>query len=257
MENGKIRNEAEISAYQGAGFSRNDGFQAMARGSAINIFLFSIFHLPFYSLRMSLTTQQRFGAYFTGFGIGCVLVGIYLSARGLPHSPEPPAPGVIRREVPGALAQWMITGAPVDGDFILSHDDNRTTGGADAATGRFTRALVVSGLDPGAFIRVEEDSFNKDPDKVVDWKYMFADHARAQLQPGVDTRTLADAMNPFGWHFVGDKDKDGWATILLNGHDVKTLPQALAQLRAWPQWVAAAEPDYLPAPSLIHGAPGP
>jgi len=206
---------------------------------------------------MSLTTRQRFGAYFTGFGIGCLLVGIYLSMRGLPHTPEPTPPGVIRHETPGALAQWMLRGAPIDGDFILSHDDNRTTGGADAATGRFIRAVVVSGLDPGAFIRVEESSLIKEPDQVVDWKYMLADRVRAQLKPGADTRAMADAMTPLGWRFSGGKDQDGWATILLKDHDVKALPLALGQLRAWPQWVAAAEPDYLPAPSLTPGSRGP
>src|SRR5271170_2804641 len=103
-------------------------------------FAFCIFHSTFPP--MSLSTAQRFGAYFTGFGLGCVLVGIYLSVRGLPHPPEAPPPGVIRRETPGALAQWMATGTPIDGDFVLSHDDNRMTGGADAATGRFTRAAV-------------------------------------------------------------------------------------------------------------------
>ncbi len=204
---------------------------------------------------MSLTTSQRFGAYFIGFGLGCVLVSIYLSVRGLPHPPEPPPPGVIRREVPGALAQMMLSGTPIDGDFVLSHDDSRTL--AAPAAGRFTRALVVAGLDPGAFIRVEEQSLVTDPDKVVDWKFMFADHARAQLKPGADTRALADAMKPLGWRFAGDKDKDGWATILLSGHSVKSLPQALAQLQAWPQWVAAAAPDYLPAPSLMAGTRGP
>jgi hypothetical protein len=203
---------------------------------------------------MSLSTPQRFGAYFIGFGIGCVLVSIYFSVRGLPHAPEPPPPGVIRREVPGALAQWMLSGMPIEGDFVLSHDDNRTTGGANA--GRFTRALVVPGLDPGAFIRIEEQSLVKDYDQVVDWKFMFADHVRAQLQPGVDTRVLADAMNSFGGHFAGDKDKDGWSTILLKDHDVKSMPQALAQLQAWPQWVAAAAPDYLPPPSMATGMPG-
>ena len=205
---------------------------------------------------MSLTMPQRLGAYFTGFGIGCILVGVYLAVRGLPQQPAPPPPGVIRREVPGALAQWVLSGSPIDGDFVLSHDDNRTTGGADAATGKFTRALVVAGLDSGAFIRVEEQSTNQNPERVLDWKYMFADHARIKLQPGVDTRTLADAMNPFGWRFTGERDQDGWATILLKDHDVKSLPKAIAQLQAWPQWVAAAEPDYLPAPTLIHQNPG-
>jgi hypothetical protein len=204
---------------------------------------------------MSLTTPQRFGAYFIGFGLGCVLISIYFSVRGLPHPPEPPPPGVIRREVPGALAQMMLAGAPIDGDFVLSSDDSRTM--AVPAAGRFTRALVVTGLDPGAYIRVEEQSLVTAPNQVVDWKFMFADHARVQLKPGVDTRPLADAMQPLGWRFAGDQDRDGWATILLRGHHVKSLPQALAQLRAWPQWVVAAEPDYLPAPSLMAGTSGP
>jgi hypothetical protein len=205
---------------------------------------------------MSLSTRQRFGAYFTGFGLGCLLVTIYLSMRGLPHTPEPTPPGVIRHETPGALAQWMLRGAPIDGDFILSHDDNRTTGGADLASGRFTRSLVVSGLDPGAFIRIEETSLIKEPEKVTDWKYMLADRVRAQLKPDADTGAMANAMTPLGWGFSGGKDKEGWATILLKDHDVKALPQALAQLRAWPQWVITAEPDYLPAPTLVPVARG-
>jgi hypothetical protein len=175
-------------------------------------------------------------------------VTIYVSVRGLPHQPEAPPIGVIRREVPGALAQWMANGTLVDGDFILSHMDTRVTGGADPVTGKFARAVVVAGLDPGAFIRVEEQSQNKEPDKVTDWKFMFAGQVRARLVPNADTAALAKAMMPLGWNFTGGQDKDGWVTIVLKDHDVKSVPQAVAQLKAWPQWVAEATPDYLPAP---------
>ncbi|HTB63189.1 MAG TPA: hypothetical protein VK737_06335, partial [Opitutales bacterium] len=126
----------------------------------------------------------------------------------------------------------------------------RVTGGADPVTGKFARAVVVAGLDPGAFIRVEEQSQNKEPDKVTDWKFMFAGQVRARLVPNADTAALAKAIMPLGWNFTGVQDKDGWVTIVLKDHDVKSVPQAVAQLKAWPQWVADATPDYLPAPSL-------
>ncbi len=201
---------------------------------------------------MSLTLRQRFGAYFIGFGIGCVIVAIIFSIRGLPHKSEyePPAPGVIRRQVPGVLAQLAQSGQPIEGDYVLSREDSRKLGRIDPATGRFYRAVVVAGLDPGAFIRVEEQSFNKEPDKVVDVKFMFADQVRAQLKPDTDTKALAEAMAPFGWHYVGAKGPDGWVTISLKDHDVRCAPVAVAQLQAWSQWVITAEPDYLPAPTL-------
>ncbi len=114
---------------------------------------------------MSLSTRQRFGAYFIGFGIGCVIVAIIFTLRGLPQKPgfEPPAPGVVRREVPGMLAQLALSGRPIEGEYVLSHEDSRTAGGLDPATGRFSRAIVVAGLDPGAFIRVEEQSSSRTP----------------------------------------------------------------------------------------------
>ena len=201
---------------------------------------------------MSLTTRQRFGAYFIGFGIGCVICAVIFTIRGLPHKAdyEPPAPGVIRRQVPGVLAQLAQSGQPIEGEYVLSHEDSRMLGGIDPATGRFYRAIVVAGLDQGSFIRVEEQSFNNDPNKVVDVKYMFADQVRTQLKPDADTKGLANAIAPFGWHYVGGKGTDGWMTIALKDHDVRSVPLAIAQLQSWPQWVAAAEPDYLPAPVL-------
>jgi len=204
---------------------------------------------------MSLTTRQRIGAYFIGFGIGCVLVAIIFTIRGLPHSAqaEPPPPGVIRREVPGVLGQMMQAGQPIAGDFVLSLEDSRKSGKIDPDTGRFSRAIVVAGLDPGAFIRVEEQSLLKAPDAVVDWKFMFADRARAQLKPDADTKALAEAMAPLGWHYLGGKGQDGWMTISLKDHAAGSVPQAVAQLQEWTQWVAAAEPDYLPMPSATAG----
>ncbi len=85
---------------------------------------------------------------------------------------------------------------------------------------------------------------------MVDVKYMFADQVRAQLKPDADTKALADAMAPFGWHYVGGKAADGWMTIALKDHDVRSVPLAVAQLQSWPQWVVVASPDYLPAPTL-------
>jgi len=197
---------------------------------------------------MSLSTKQRYGAFSIGAGIGCVLAVIYFSARGLPHPPELPPPGVIRREVPGVILQWMQNGQPIAGDFVLSQMDSRQAGGVSA--GRFSRFVVVAGLDPGAYIRIEEVSTLKEPDQVVDWKFMFADHIRAQLLPGADTRAMAEEMVKLGWHFTGGKDKDGWVLIALKEHDADSVGKASWQMQKWPQWVAKAEPDYLPAPTM-------
>ena len=115
--------------------------------------------------------------------------------------------------------------------------------------GRFSRFVVIAGLDPGAFIRIEEISTLSAPNQVVDWKFMFADRVRAQLVPGADTRAMTEAMDPLGWHFASGKDKDGWVTIALRTHDASSVTKALLQLQQWPQWVAKSEPDYLPPPT--------
>jgi hypothetical protein len=194
---------------------------------------------------MSLTNRQRYGAIFTGLAIGCVLSALILGKRGLPHPPPPPDPGVIRREVPGIVAQWMEKGQPIEGDFVMSE----ATGPAAGAGGR-VRALVVPGLDEGALIRIEETPAPAGSGKQVQgWKFMFADRVRAQLTPGADTPAMAEALRALGWHFYA-RDLTGlWVTIALNTHSAESLPLALAKLREWPQWVAAEEPDYLPAPT--------
>ncbi len=196
---------------------------------------------------MALSSKQRYGAFFIGVLIGCTFLTIYYGARGLPSTPTLPPPGTIRRQVPGVVLQWMADGKPIAGDFILSQSDSRQGGGV--SSGRFSRFVVLSGLDPGAYIRIEEISLLSAPDKVVDWKFMFADHLRAQLVPGADTRALAAEMAKLDWKFSGGKDKDSWVTIALKTHDVSSVPEAELQLNKWPQWVAKSEPDYLPAPS--------
>jgi hypothetical protein len=196
---------------------------------------------------MDLTTPQRIGAYFAGFGLGCIMVSVILTLRGLPHAPEPPPPGVIRREVPGMLSQWMQSHLPILGDFVLSQSDDLHTPNRDPAFR--TRCVVVTGLDPGAFIRIEERSTLANLDEVTDWKFMFADHVRVKLVSPDASHALVDAMRPFGWHFLGDQNPDGWIGIMLDGHDVRSVPAAVDKLKSWPQWVAVAEPDYLPAPS--------
>lgn len=197
---------------------------------------------------MSLTSQQRYGAFFIGVGIGCVLVTIYFGVRGVPQPPELPPPGVIRREVPGAVLQWMTENKPIEGPFVLSQADARKAGGV--SSGRFSRFLVVPGLDPGAYIRIQETATLQEPDKIIDWKFMFADQVRAQFQPNADTKAMAAEMSKLGWHFSGGKDKDGWVTIILKDHQATSVDQALGQLQQWPQWIAKAEPDYLPVPSM-------
>jgi hypothetical protein len=197
---------------------------------------------------MALSTQQRYIAFFGGVGVSCVLLTIYFGVRGLPQPPELPAPGVIRREVPGAVLQWMAESKPIEGAFVLSQDDARKAGGV--SSGRFSRFLVVPGLDPGAYIRIEEIAASQEPDKIADWKFMFADHVRVLLQPNADTRAMATEMAKLGWHFSGGKDKEGWVTIILKDHQANSVGQAQWQLQQWPQWVAKAEPDYLPAPTI-------
>ncbi len=197
---------------------------------------------------MALTSQQRYGAFFIGVGIGCVLVTIYFGVRGMPKPPEPLPPGAVRREVPGAVLQWVAEGQPIEGKFVLSFKDARS--GAGVSTGRFSRFVVVSGLDPGAFIRIQEQSTLSNPDVVIDWKFMFADQVRVQLAPQADTKALAEAMAKSGWRFTGSKDKDGWLFVHLADHEAMSVDRAVAQLQQWPQWVAKAEPDYLPMPTM-------
>jgi hypothetical protein len=163
--------------------------------------------------------------------------------RGLPHPPEPPPPGVIRREVPGALAQTVKGGAPFHADSVLSEFKT-----PPAADGTHTRAFVVEGLDPGAYIRVEEIYAPGVEDAVKDWKFMFADGVRARLAPQADTPAMAAALRALGWRLRGLPDKDGWVLIALNSHTAASVPIALKQLQEWPQWVAEAGPDYLPPP---------
>jgi hypothetical protein len=203
---------------------------------------------------MSLSSKQRYGAFFTGVGLGCVMAAIYFGARGLPHAPEPPPPGVIRRQVPGVLAEMMQTGRPITGEFVLSQLDDQHIRTHDSGT--FRRWVVVPGLDPGAFIRIEEVSRLQEPDKVVDWKFMFADQVRAKLIPQADTHAIAEAMQPLGWHFIGGKDKDDWVEISLGSHHVASVPDAVTKLTAWTQWIAQAEPDFLPPPAA-PGSNGP
>lgn len=196
---------------------------------------------------MALTSQQRYGAFFIGVGLGSVVAVIYFTVRGLPHPAELPEPGVIRRQVPGAVSQWMSGGLPITGSFVLSQADARTAGGSGAS--QFSRFVVVTGLDPGAYIRIEEISNVQQPDKVIDWKFMFADHVRAQLLPNADTQAMSAEMAKLGWRFAGGKDKDGWVLITLKEHDAMSVAKAQLQLQQWPQWVAKAEPDYLPVPA--------
>jgi hypothetical protein len=136
---------------------------------------------------------------------------------------------------------------PVLGDFVLSQSDDLHAPNRDANTR--TRCVVVTGLDPGAFIRIEEKSTVTNPDEVTEWKFMFADHVRVKLVSAEVSRALAEAMRPQGWHFLGEQNPDGWIGIMLASHDVHSVPEAVDKLKAWPQWVASVEPDYLPAPS--------
>ncbi|HVU38977.1 MAG TPA: hypothetical protein VHC95_11635 [Opitutales bacterium] len=203
---------------------------------------------------MALTSKQRYGAFFIGVGLGSVLAVIYFTIRGLPQPPVLPEPGVIRRQVPGAVSQWMSGGMPITGAFVLSQADSRAGGGS--GPDQFSRFVVVTGLDPGAYIRIEEISNVRQPDKVTAWKFMFADQVRAQLLPNADTHAMSEEMAKLGWHFAGGKDKDGWALIALKEHDAMSVAKAQLQLQQWPQWVAKTEPDYLPAPAA-PGANGP
>ena len=87
------------------------------------------------------------------------------------------------------------------------------------------------------------------PPVVRGWKFMFADRVRAQLKLGVDTAQLAEALKAKNWHIVAWDPASGLVTLALGTHDAKSVPEALAQLQAWPQWAVTAEPDYLPGPA--------
>ena len=200
---------------------------------------------------MALSTSQRFGAYFIGVGLGCVVASIIWSIHGLPHAPELPPPGTIRREAPGALSQWVQNHQHIQGEFVLSQSDDLHA--ASHEGGQTTRCVVVKGLDEGAFIRVEEKSTLANPEVVTDWKYMFADHVRVKLVATAFSRELVEAMRPLGWRFLGGAAVDGWLIITLDTHEARSVPEAVTKLKSWPQWVADAEPDYLPAPVEWHG----
>ena len=98
---------------------------------------------------MALTTPQRFGAYFVGNSAsGCIIVSIILGVRGLPHPPEPPPPGVIRREVPGMLSQWMQNHQPIFRADLSSCRNLDDLHAPNRDAGHRTRCVVVTGLDP-------------------------------------------------------------------------------------------------------------
>jgi len=193
---------------------------------------------------MLMTTKQRVATFCFGIAMGCVVATLILGRHGLPKAPERPDEGVIRREVPGAVTQWMQMGVPIEGDFILSESI-----GAASADGQILRWIVVPGLDPGAYIRVEEKSPSTDLRRVTGWKFMFADRVHAQLQPDADTRALSAALAAHGWHYLGGKSPGNWVTVQLDDHKADTVTAALKEFQAWPQWIAQAEPDYLPTPS--------
>ena len=182
------------------------------------------------------------------FVVGVVLGGI-LAAAVMSH--RRPAARVMeygpdgeRRAVPGVLGQWVSNGQPIEGDFVASEMFTPR-----AADGTRLRAVVVPGLDAGSFVRVEETWMRQNPPVVRGWKFMFADRVRAQLKPGVDTAPLEEAVRAKGWQIKEHDTASGWVTIMLGTHAAKSVPAALAQLQAWPQWVAAEAPDYLPGPS--------
>ncbi len=201
---------------------------------------------------MSMPTRQRLIVFSVGFAMGCVIVAIVLRHRGLPHRPVAPDPGVERRIVPGVLSEWTKSGKPVEGDFVVSEAP-----GPLAPDGSRTRAVVVPGLDPGSFIRIEEEWAPGPPSAmptVRAWKFMFADRVKVKLLQNTDTKAMAEALKPFGWHFSGRGATDNEVFIALGAHTAAAVPTALAQLQKWPQWVVSAEPDYLPPPAEgLHG----
>jgi hypothetical protein len=201
---------------------------------------------------MSMPTRQRLIVLSVGFAMGCVIVGIVLRHRGLPHRPQAADPGVERRMVPGVLSEWTKSGKPIEGDFIVSEAP-----GPLAPDGSRTRGVVVPGLDPDSFVRIEEEWAPGPPSAeptVRAWKFMFADRVRAKLRPGTDTKAMAEALKPLGWHFSGRGPGENEVTIALGAHLAATVPTALVQLQKWPQWIETVEPDYLPPPAeRLHG----
>lgn len=193
---------------------------------------------------MALTGKQRIAAFVAGVVLGGLLAAAVMSHRRLPVREVTTEPDGLRRMVPGVLGQWVSTAQPIEGDFVVSQMQT-----ARSADGTRLRAVVVPGLDAGSFVRVEETWAAENPPVVRGWKFMFADRVRAQLQPGVDTAPLAAALKAKGWHIVAWDPAGGWMTLALGAHDAKSVPEALTQLQAWPQWVAAADPDYLPGPA--------
>jgi hypothetical protein len=192
---------------------------------------------------MELTGKQRLKAYAMGALGGGVLMGLLLWHHGLPKPVVLPEPGVERRQVPGILAQWMATGQPVEGSFVVSQMMEPR-----AANGTRVCAVVVPGLDDGSFVRVEEQWGPETPPMVQGWKFMYADRVKVKLRDGADTAAFAARLQKSGWHFLKRDPASGWVTIGLDSHAAKTVPEALAQLRTWSPWVEAAEVDELPAP---------
>jgi hypothetical protein len=197
--------------------------------------------------RMALTGKQRLKAFLAGMGGGVVLAGLLAWHHGLPKAKPIPEAGELRREVPGILAQWTSAGQPIEGTFVLSQMLQER-----AAHGTRTRAVVVPGLDDGSYIRVEETWGPENPPRVRAWKFMFADRVRIKLKAGADSTGLTKALVAQGWMLVRRDPANGWITIGLNAHEAKTVGEALAQVRAWPQ-VDAAEPDELPGPQASGG----
>jgi hypothetical protein len=196
---------------------------------------------------MELSSRRRWVIYFIGVAIGCVISAIILGQRGLPHPGQTPEPGVIRREVPGVIGELMADGRPLEGDFVISTDD-----GTPAADGSRLRAVVVPGLDPGAFIRVEEQCTPPNSGgrfAVTAWKFMFADRVRVKLAPQADRKALGDALHAHGWRFLELEPGTDWIAIQLDAHHAFTVPKAVTEIQAWTQWVSAVEPDFLPAPT--------
>ena len=196
------------------------------------------------SCGMALTGKQRIAAFVVGVVLGGVLAAGVMSHRRPPAQPVVLGPDGERRAVPGVLGQWVSNGQPIEGDFVVSQMFTPR-----AADGTRLRAVVVPGLDAGSFVRVEETWMPQNPPVVRGWKFMFADRVRAQLLPGVDTAPFAEAVRAKGWRFTGRDPATGWVTLALGTHEAKSVPEALGQLQAWPQWVAAEAPDYLPGPA--------
>jgi hypothetical protein len=197
---------------------------------------------------METPPDQRWKIFGVGFAGGLVLAAIIFWHHGWPRRAAGPEPGTIRHLTPGALIEWTSTGQPIEGDFVLSQ-----TLSPAAPDGTRTRGVVVPGLDAGSYVRIEETWAPETPGAaptVRAWKFMFADHVRVKLQRGADSQALAAALHTRGWRFTARDVASGWITVGLGVHVANAVPTALAQLRAWPQWVAQAEPDTLPPPAM-------